>query len=602
MPTQSDLLDHLGFMHASSTGSLPEALPAFPPALPKQYWNTDFANITSVGLLADDIDIHKQIRSAPLQRILTAMQIKHYRAIGLPPPTQYRVHTSLMKLSTYCPELPRGDLISVSPAMEPIKIITSSPDNWQLITDKAANTGVPVIPDLSHQNNCRCMALYANNNYESLQPVRSCLPVEMYKEYPESRNYPSAQEMGFAAPVYKNLSDMYMSEVSSAGTVLLRQIRREPVTRLKRSKPTFKKPQWNFVDIASSDTLSSAITANMSRDELSQFTARLNQYAANSSDSDITRFRPLGSLSGNIDVTSYGTGIESLEEIIINEPLVDAFYGKQKCSFCPTTLFLEDASELLTHFMQEHMVLLDAYFTCPACLVPAVIHSTRYAAHYRIYHAKATALMFILNEISIHSRAQHAHILNLFIIMGRELNILPTPSEKPKYVSPLGGWSICDPAQLEEDVLDAQFLMKPSFKGKPNSKSRPKLTAREQSPDWEVAQGNHHRNRRQNRPAVSQPQGDSRIEQEPRGHVFREQIETNLATRQEDRPRHNTRTESESPTVDQRGKPILVSTYVPSTEDLPGAATASRQSPHEEPETYASVTKGIVGTAITAPA
>jgi len=215
-----------------------------------------------------------------------------------------------MKLSIYCPELPRGDLISISPAMEPIKIITSSPDNWQLITDKAANTGVPVIPDLSHQNNCRCMALYANNNYESLQPVRSCLPVEMYKEYPESRNYPSAQEMGFAAPVYKNLSDMYMSEVSSAGTVLLRQIRREPVTRLKRSKPTFKKPQWNSVDIASSDTLSSAIAANMSRDELSQFTARLNQYATNSSDSDITRFRPLGSLSGNIDITSYSIRIE----------------------------------------------------------------------------------------------------------------------------------------------------------------------------------------------------------------------------------------------------------------------------------------------------
>ncbi len=100
----------------------------------------------------------------------------------------------------------------------------------------------------------------------------------------------------------------------------------------------------------------------VSRDELAQFTARLNQYAINSSDSDITRFRPLGSLSGNIDITSYGIGIDSLEDVIINEPLVDAFYGKQKCSFCPTTLILEDASELLTHFMQEHMVLLDAYF------------------------------------------------------------------------------------------------------------------------------------------------------------------------------------------------------------------------------------------------
>jgi len=135
--------------------------------------------------------------------------------------------------------------------------------------------------------------------------------------------------------------------------------------------------------------------------------------------------------------------------------------------------------------------------------------------------------------------------------------------------------------------------MKPSFKGKPNSKTRPKQPAREQSPDWEVAQGNHHRNRRQNRPAVSQPQGDPRIEQGPRFNVFTGQVE--------DRPRHNTRMESESPTVDQRGKPIMVSNYVPS-ENLPNAATALRQSPHEEPETYASVTKGMVGSAITAPA
>ena len=144
--------------------------------------------------------------------------------------------------------------------------------------------------------------------------------------------------------------------------------------------------------------------------------------------------------------------------------------------------------------------------------------------------------------------------------------------------------------------------MKPSFKGKPNAKSRPKLPAREQSPDWEVAQGTHHRNRRQNRPAVNQPQGNPHADEEPRSHVFKEQAEPQLAARQEDRPRRNTRMESESPTVDQRGKPIRPSNYIPSPENPPREATASRQSPHEEPETYASVTKGMVGSAITAPA
>ena len=236
LPSQHQLLDHLSNLHASTSGRtpLPEEEPTLPPTLPKSLWDSDYANPASVGLLSEDLDPNKPTRNAPLQRILTALQIKHYRALGLPPPTQYRVHTTLTHYNESAPALPRGNVISIAPAMEPIKVLKGDIDNWKLITDKAANTGVPIVPNLSHSNDCRCMALYANNNYETLQPLRACLPVDFYKKYTENECFPSAAEMGFAAPVYKSASDIYMSEVSSAGTVLMHMIRRSPVAAMTR--------------------------------------------------------------------------------------------------------------------------------------------------------------------------------------------------------------------------------------------------------------------------------------------------------------------------------------------------------------------------------
>ena len=76
---------------------------------------------------------------------------------------------------------------------------------------------------------------------------------------------------------------------------------------------------------------------------------------------DITPFRTLGPLRNDIDVGSYGPEIESMEDIMINKPLVDAFYGQQTCMFCDLKLFVTEASAVLHHFLKSHKGLMDAF-------------------------------------------------------------------------------------------------------------------------------------------------------------------------------------------------------------------------------------------------
>ena len=91
--------------------------------------------------------------------------------------------------------------------------------------------------------------------------MRACLPVKLYTEYGIDSHRPSASEMGYAPAVMKNVSDVYASEVSPAGTVLMRQIRRSPVAQVYRSHPVYKRPQYSSIDVIQSKILYNAIAA-----------------------------------------------------------------------------------------------------------------------------------------------------------------------------------------------------------------------------------------------------------------------------------------------------------------------------------------------------
>jgi len=159
-----------------------------------------------------------------------------------------------------------------------------------------------------------------------------------------------------------------------------------------------------------------------------------------------------------------------MEDILINEPLVDAFWGRQQCSFCNLQLLVNDPTSVLAHFIMDHMVLLDAYFSCPACMLPTIVHSENYPSHFHEHHAHTTAFMFILSETSVHSRMQHALALTYFITMGQLLHIKLLNEPNLKYASAFGGYSLSCPDLLKEEILDHQSSLLP----RPEKKQKPK--------------------------------------------------------------------------------------------------------------------------------
>ena len=485
-PNQHDIFDHLAQLHAQTAGRqpLPDAVPILPPPLPQSMCDTEFANMSSIGLTKEDMDPSKPLKPAVLNKLLTAAQIKNYRALGLAPPMQYRVHTLITKFHESAPSLSRGQLYNIAIAADPVKIITEHSANNTLMTDKTYTTGIPVIPDPSHANDCRCQALYSNNNYTTLQPIRACLPKALYRKYPEDPDRPSAQEMGFSMPEHKNISDIYASELSCSGTVLMHLVRRAPVAQLTRSSIIYKKPQFSHINIEKSPVLAAAIAAQLERNEVTQYTSFLNKPPCTASNKNISRFQPLTRLRHNIDVESYGPEITSIEDIVINEPLVEPFFGAQSCCFCSSIIFLSDAACLLNHYMEAHMDLIHAFISCPACLIPKVMHASQYSSHYAKEHAATLLLMAVLSETHVHSRTQQAHVLNLFLLMGRKFADTWGADENAGYASYLGGFTMSEPEALEDTIFDLQNDVYNGYKEK--NRPEPRKYTRDKSPEWET--------------------------------------------------------------------------------------------------------------------
>ena len=464
MPSQQHIMEVLATITANTAGrnQLPEAAPVFPPHLPAYLLDTEVADATSIGLTSEDLDPTKPLRQPNLQRLLLAAQINHYRALGLGPPMQFRSYAVMNKFDPRAPEMERGKYVMTSSAIDPIKIITSSFHNREIIQDKANNIGIPIIPAETHANNCDCQELYMHNNYETLQPVRMCVPKEMYKAYPENSKWPNCFEMGFAAPIHKNISDVYFSEVSKAGTILPQLTRRCPVSQLIRTKPVLKKPQYAEININKSDTLAAAIFAQLERMEILQFTKFFNENPGSEDEFHITRFPHVPRiLQSNIDTSSYGKEITSMEDIMINEPLVDAFYGIQVCEFCPLHMNIRAETDYLTHLLEDHAILLKAHFTCPGCLLMNTYTVDNYCSHYNHTHARTTGLMYVLNETNVHVRMQHAHILNMYMSMAQHLGLTADTEGPDTYVSAIGGYTLKDPASLLMEIMEKQFSILP---------------------------------------------------------------------------------------------------------------------------------------------
>ena len=489
LPSQQQVLDVLVSLTETNNGRnpIPEALPNLPPFLPKYLQDTELTDMMSVNLQFDDMDPAKAMRQQNLQRLLQACQIRQYKALGLPPPALYRSFAIMSKYDPRNPEASKGNMIVTTPNVDTFKIITRSLENNTVIMDKASNVGIPIIPALDHANDCYCQALYMHNNYESLQPVLMCIPKELAKSYSECPRWPNCYEMGYSAPVHRNFSDIFYSEVSIAGTVLPQLVRRQPVTQLNREKPVLKKPQYAEMNLKECEPAVAAILAQLDRGEIRQFTKFLNMGPIPIGGYDISRFRSFNRhMLNNIDISSYGMDIRSMEDILINEPLVDTFFGRQCCEYCLTQLDVKDETTYFTHLSEEHPYLLDSYFTCPACLIPSVFSAQNYNAHYEQHHAGAVTLMNVLNETNVHVRTQHAHLLNLFILAAKLMKYTPDVHETGEYVSSIGGYSMKEPGHLGLRVLELQHSMVPATLNYPEDRftASPRGRSRSPSPTW----------------------------------------------------------------------------------------------------------------------
>jgi hypothetical protein len=202
---------------------------------------------------------------------------------------------------------------------------------------------------------------------------------------------------------------------------------------------------------------------------------------------DITRFRPFtAKMDSNIDIKSYGLKINSVEDILINEPLVDTFYGRQSCEYCPEQLLMENETTYMSHLIDKHTALLKAYFTCPACLTPKVFSAKDYSLHYAHAHAGTAPLMNVLNETNIHVRIQHGLLLNLFLYAAQKMNFTPDIDSDEKYVSTIGGFTLTEPATLALEIMELQLTLIPVgfFRQQQENKRSPEKYSRSPSPTW----------------------------------------------------------------------------------------------------------------------
>jgi len=420
--------------------------------LPDELLQTDFVDMNQAGLMLEDLDPTKGPRQASLKRIIQASHFDKYRAARLPPPTAYRNYLQVIMYTSRHPEAPRGNKANIGPNLEPIRVLSSSMHNLRLTTDNQGYQGIAVIPAMIHNNYCSCPAAYALNNKEYLQPLRMCLPYELsIGNYQEDPTLPNYYNMGLAAPVYENPSNVYFSYISESGTVLNQLIRRQPRASVQRGPIIFYHPQFSHINIKNSKTLLTSINANLNRQEASYFTM---EFGKTTTMNEQGRFPPLTELHNNVDVIGYGESITSLEDIIINEPLVNMFHGRQSCPYCNNIIQVFTENDLLYHFMKNHSQLQHGYFTCPGCLIPEAYSAKKYLEHYRYCHGQAAGLMMVLSETGGNARAQQAHILNMILQMTSFWPQKQIPAEKTTYISHLGGWTNGNEKDAAEMVLD----------------------------------------------------------------------------------------------------------------------------------------------------
>jgi hypothetical protein len=418
-------------------------------------------------LSTDDMRSDVGPRARTIERLCTALTVERYKALGLSTPLMFRQQHAIAKLNYMAPSVPTGTLIHLANSNEPIHITRTEPVS-KIITTNKGSTGYPYIP-ASHANKCICSMLTANNNATTLSTARMCIPTHLTRQYIEDPDLTTFKNMENAGTRYRNPINIYFSEISECGTALPQLIRRQPVSIISRSAPMLYQPQYATIDLESQPQLLRSLVAQMWTIDFQAYTTHMNTYAGESKQDDIYhyRFRPIDQYLHNIDVASFGQATRSLEDIVINQPMITPFFGVQSCPYCSDVLQLQSPTDLMQHYLQEHRFLLVCEFTCPACIGIRIFNRDTYVQHYNETHAETSILMSTLTETRLHTRLQHGMILALLLTIANNENMTAEP-KLPTYASIIGGYTIGPVQKLGRAIqtLQEHMLLQASKSGR----------------------------------------------------------------------------------------------------------------------------------------
>ncbi len=228
-------------------------------------------------------------------------------------------------------------------------------------------------------------------------------------------------------------------------------------------------PQYASIDLESQPQLLRSLVSQLWTIDFQAYTTHMNMYASESRQEDMYhyRFRPIDKYLQNIDIASFGQATRSLEDIVINQPMITPFFGVQSCPYCNDVLQLQSPTDLMQHYLQEHRFLLVCEFTCPACIGIRIFNRDTYIQHYNETHAETSILMSTLTETRLHTRLQHGMILALLLTIANNEN-MTAESKLPTYASIKGGYTIGPVQKLGRAIqtLQEHMLLQASKSGR----------------------------------------------------------------------------------------------------------------------------------------
>ena len=434
--------------------------PELPPPLPEGTFSLE-EEMEKVTLLEEDLQLDRPPKSAALTRLCQLLVAGRYTALGMPPPLKFREVNNVVGFNFQDPASPKGESVHLA-VSHTTAHITKSIAHRSPIRNVSSKEGYPYIPATDHMNCCLCPALIANNNVQTLQYFRACLPACMYIDYPENPDLPDAKGAPLIGRKHLNPSNVYFSTVSSCGTVLPRLLMRSPISVLERQMPKYRESIFAGVDVMQSYGLLRAIAAHTSRDETRRLTAKINLSCKPLDDNtDAFKYRfSRFNIENDADLAGFGNAADSPDDVLANHTLTEIFDGVMSCPYCSKEITVETPVDLLDHFLCRHQLLKESFFSCPGCLSVEIYDHKSYQTHFKERH-RHLSLMLVLTETNLSTRLQTAMILSLFLgIPYLSADIDYVTNEQPHFTSALGGYGQ-NKERIYSEVIEAQLACVP---------------------------------------------------------------------------------------------------------------------------------------------